>query len=189
MLRLVVPIDDVRGKHVMVRFDGEVSFEGVDRFLRDFYAGKRGLKLDIKSKAAPKKRRRKYSSLEHLTGDTYLERVKAVKRAGRDSAVFLYRSNLKKDLKALRDMNALAREMQKLKGLDVDFFAYDVASNAPLNFRHRKKSLPGLNLYHRDYELLRNPTLLRATRPKEVMRFLNDRLASDYSAFFIRMSH
>lgn len=189
MLRLVVPIDDIRGKHVMVKYDGEVTFAKVDQFLKDFYAGKQSIKIDIKSKRVKKKFRKRFSSLEHLSGEEYLKRMKEVKRSKKDSVVFFYRSNLKKDLKSLKEMNDLAKEMRKLENLDVEFFAYDVVHNAQLNFRHRVKSLPGINLYLRDYELARNASLLKANRQKEVMLFLNDRLTSDYSTFFIGMSH
>lgn len=189
MLRLIVPIDDIRGKHVMVKYEGEISFDKVDRFLKDFYAGKQSIKIDIKSERPKKKFHKKYSSLVHLSGEEYLKRVKQVKRSKKDSIVFFYRSNLKKDLKALKEMNVLAKEMKKLKNLDVEFFAYDVVKNAQLNFRHRMKSLPGINLYLRDYELTRNASLLKADRQREVMLFLNDRLTTDYSMFFIGMSH
>jgi len=190
LLRLVVPINDLRGKHVMVKYEGSITFEAVDQFIKDFYSGKVKVKVDIKSKKPTKKIRKKYSSLEHLTGEEYLKRLKEVKRSGKDSVVFVYRSNLKRDLNNLKEMNRIVKEMKiKEKELDVEFFAYDIVHNAQMNFRTRMKSLPGVNLYKKDYELVRNATLLKATKPKEVMLFLNDRLSTDYSSFFIGMSH
>ena len=189
MLRLIVPIDDLRGKHIMVKYEGEVTFKAVDRYLKDFFAGKAKVKVDIKSRKAPKKRRKRYSSVQHLTGEEYLNMMKKTKREGKDSVVFFYRSNLKRDMSSLKKLNAMVREMKKLGDLDVEFFAYDVVHNAKMNFRKRVKSLPGINIYLRDYELSRNSTLLKANKHKELMLFLNDRLTSDYSSFFINMNH
>ena len=189
MLRLVVPIHDIRGKHLIVKYSDEIKFAKVNKFLSDFMMGKGNIDLDIKSKKVTKKFKKKYSNLDHLTGQNYFKKMKENKKLGIDSVVFMYRSNLKKDLVSLKKFNSLSKQMKKLKDSDVKFYAYDVIHNAEMNFRNRKNSLPGLNLYRSDYDLNRNTTLTKANREKEVLLFLNDRLKKDYSNFFISMSH
>lgn len=188
LLRLIIPIHDLRGKHLMIKYSGEITFEKVDKFLSDFNKGKAKLEVDIKSEKPPKKIK-KMSSLVHLTGEDYLKKIQETKRKGKDSVVFMYRSNLKRDINALKNMNKLAKEMKKLKDFDVEIFAYDVVLNAEMNFRNKMKSLPGINLFKKDYGLNRNSTLLKANRHKEVLLFLNDRLTTDYSSFFISVDH
>jgi hypothetical protein len=190
MLRLVIPINDIRGKHLMIKYTGDrVNYKGVDKFLTDFFAGRNKSEIDIKSEEPPKKIKKKYSSVEHLTGSDYFKRMRESQKEGRDSVVLFYRSNLKRDLNTLKKINAMAKKMKKLKDFDVNIFAYDVVGNAMMSFRDRKKMLPGLVLFKKNYDLSRNTMLAKANRHKEVMLFLNDRLTSDYSPFFIALNH
>ena len=53
MLRLVIPISDIRGKHLMIKFPQKrINFKTVDLFLSDFFKGRLDPQIDIKSEAA-----------------------------------------------------------------------------------------------------------------------------------------
>lgn len=190
MLRLVIPISDIRGKHLMIKFPQKrINFKTVDLFLCDFFKGRLDPQIDIKSEAASPETLKKFRHLEHLTGQDYFPKIKASKKSRKDTLVYFYRSNLKRDVAALKKFNILVKKMKKLEDVDVNFMAYDVVGNAMMGFRSKVKSLPGLVLFKRDYDLDQNLMLTKANREKEVMLFLNDRLSSDYSSFFIGLNH
>lgn len=182
LLRLIVPIHDLRGRQLMIKYpEDTITSTGIKAFIQKFRSNDSSLQIDMKSQKPQKPKSKFY---QHLTAKEALSVLRGNKSAKKDSLVLFYRGSLKRDKQTRKQFMGLARKMGKLANCDVKFFLYDVEKNAGIMFRNKHKSIPAVSLFRKDYDLQKYVTLERATNFKEVLLFVNDRLHSDFSSFF-----
>ena len=154
-----------------------VTEAGINKFYKKFISNDQTLEIDLKSEKLSQKALKK-NQVSALQIKTVLNQNKKNKK---DSVVFLYRSNLKKENKLQKTLWNLNRKLEKDKKKDVQILFYDVDKNAQLMGSHKRKNLPALVVFRNNYDLERTTTLFRANKIKDILLFLNDRLFSDYS--------
>ena len=187
-IRLVVPISDMRGEHLLVSFppDTEINAASILSFVHRFHDNDTTLEIDMLSQPLPIPVPDQSRSAPALTAKTVLSTIRKDKRDGLDVVILYYRSNLKRDRKLSKSFIRLAsRFLKKHKDkANVRFYRLDVDRNAALEYRQKRKALPAVSLFRNDFVLQRFVSLEKITKFRNLQLFLNDRLERDYTKFF-----